>query len=173
MALTWGEILNELKQLSPKLDFELIGQRLTYEDFEKIFHHLFFMIDPAEAKRLFRGVIFPARNKEEQDRFIDTCVRYLNNKRLSSNRVSSSSLRMYGGEPFRRLVGTLIEAANNRKREQAKELEELEKYFPKIELPSIIAPSEDREKPSLASITKIFVEDSDSELVDYLKKYFK
>lgn len=100
------------------LDLSQIGatQRLRYEDFEPVFYHLFLLIDPTETKRKFRG-LHPARNQEERTRFIDTAVRFINDKQLHTQRVASSQLRMFGGAPFRSLLTSLIKTASERELE--------------------------------------------------------
>lgn len=114
----WHRISYAAKSLlSSKFDLDLsqIGttQRLRYEDFELVFYHLFILIDPTETKRKFRG-LHPARNQEEKTKFIDTAVRFINDKQLHTQRVASSQLRMFGGAPFRSLVTSLIRTASER-----------------------------------------------------------
>lgn len=118
---TWDGIAYALKSLLCDFDVDLskIGttQRLQYEDFETIFYHLFVLIDPSETKRRFR-LICAARNQEEKTKFIESSVRFINDKQLHPQRVSSSQLRMFGGEPFRRLTRSLIKAASERELER-------------------------------------------------------
>ena len=117
----WHRISFAAKSLlTSKFDLDLsqIGttQRLRYEDFEPVFYHLFLLIDPTETKRKFRA-LHPARNQEERTKFIDTAVRFINDKQLHTQRVASSQLRMFGGAPFRSLVTSLIRTASERELE--------------------------------------------------------
>lgn len=95
-----------------ELDQGKVGttQRLQYEEFELISYHLFLMIDPHETKRRFRSVC-AARNPEERSKFIELAVRFINDKQLMPQRVTTGQLRILGGEPFRRLLDSLIKVA--------------------------------------------------------------
>lgn len=109
----WELLSNAIKFLFAKYDFEFVDfgqvQRLDYETMEKIFYHLIMIIDPNECRRSLR-LMFPARNQDERTKFINTMVIFIN-KRLHPDKISSSRLRMCGGAPFRRLLGTLITKA--------------------------------------------------------------
>lgn len=111
---TWDVIGHSLKLVLSKYDLDLsnIGrtQRIDYKDFEQIFYHLFIIIDPADTKRKFWS-IYPSRNPEERTRFIETSLLMINDKQLSPYRASLAQLKMLGGDPFRRLLGALIEKA--------------------------------------------------------------
>jgi hypothetical protein len=124
---SWDGIAYALRLLlcDFSIDLSRVGttQRLQYEDFEIIFYHLFVLIDPNETKRRFR-LICAARNQEEKTKFIESSARFINDKQLHPQRVSTNQLRMFGGEPFRRLMRSLIKAASER---------ELERHEPSIE----------------------------------------
>lgn len=108
---SWEVIKVSLECLFYKhnIDLSKVGQtqRLEYEDFEKIFYHLMLITDPAECRRKF-WTLYPARYPEEKSKFIRETAQFINSKQLSSSLVSTSQLRMCGGEPFRRLLTSLI-----------------------------------------------------------------
>lgn len=110
----WDIIGHCLKSILSKYDLDLsdvgVAQRLEYVDFEKIFYHLFLIIDPVDCRRRFWS-IYPARNQEEKSKFFENTTQFINTKQLSSYRISASQLRMCGGEPFRRLLSHLIKKA--------------------------------------------------------------
>lgn len=107
----WDVIGDALKSLFSKYDVDLssVGQsqRLEYSDFETIFYHLFAIIDAAECRRKLWS-IYPARNPEERSKFINNAALIINSNQMVPNRISASQLRMFGGEPFRRLLTALI-----------------------------------------------------------------
>lgn len=117
-APNWDEIKLAARVLIlPKFELDLsqlgLAQRMKYEEFELLFHHLFLLIDSQETRRRFKGP-YPALDQEGRARFIESAVRFINDKQLHGQRVTSSQLRMYGGETFRRLIGSLIRIASER-----------------------------------------------------------
>lgn len=113
-APTWEFIGLSLKLVLSRYDLDLSNlgsaQRIDHKDFEQIFYHLFMTIDPADTKRKFWS-IYPSRNPEERTRFIETSLQMINGKQMSPYRASLAQLKMLGGGPFRRLLGSLIEKA--------------------------------------------------------------
>lgn len=109
----WETLNQALKFLFTKYEFDFneIGQtqRLEYGHMETILYHLSMIMDPIGCRRVFR-LLFPARNQDERAKFINEMVVFIN-KRLHPDKISSSRLRMCGGAPFRRLLGTLITKA--------------------------------------------------------------
>lgn len=107
----WDVIGDALKSLFSKYDVDLsaVGQsqRLEYSDFETIYYHLFTIIDAAECRRKLWST-YPARNPEERSKFINNAALVINSNQMIPNRISASQLRMFGGEPFRRIVTALI-----------------------------------------------------------------
>lgn len=113
-APTWDIIGPSLKLVLSKYDLDLsnigLAQRIDYKDFEQIFYHLFMIIEPAETKRKFWS-IYPSKNPEARARFVETSLQMINVKQMSPYRASLAQLKMLGGDPFRRLLGSLIEKA--------------------------------------------------------------
>lgn len=107
----WDIIKDALNSLFANHDISVdsLGQsrRLQYDDFEKVFYHLFTIIDPAECRRKFWSK-YPARNRDEQTEFINNVAVIINSSQLIPNRISASQLRTFGGEPFRRIIVALI-----------------------------------------------------------------
>lgn len=118
---SWDAIAYALRSVLCEVDIDLsrIGstQRLEYEDVERIYYHLFLLINPRETRRKFR-LVCAARNQEERNKFIESAVGFINDQQLHPQRVSSAQLRMFGGEPFRRLTASLIKAACEREMER-------------------------------------------------------
>lgn len=128
---TWEEINAAVRSLLSvrfnQLDLSHIGsnQRLKYEEFESLFYHLFLLIDSQETRRKFKCAPSGApRSQEDRAKFIELAVRFINDKRLNSQRVATTQLRMCGGEPFRRLIGSLVKIASER------EIDSLKKRLP-------------------------------------------
>lgn len=93
-----------------KINPPVNSQRLDYAVCETIFYQLILMIDPAECRRKFWG-IYPSRDADERTRFIENTAQFINGKQLVPYKVTASQLRMCGGEPFRRLLTSLINKA--------------------------------------------------------------
>lgn len=120
---TLFEHQNTITKQAEEIDFNQLGasSRIKYEDFERIFYQLLLIIDTQDTKRKFKGH-YPARNKEEQNVFIDMVAKAINDRQpqLHSRRVASSQLRMFGGVPFRSLLSSLVRRANEREIEKLK-----------------------------------------------------
>lgn len=123
MAPSWEDIRVALVALLSRFDLDLsqIGAtpRLSYEQLELIFYHLMLLVDSNYTKRRFRN-IYPAKSKEDQNRFLDTAVQMINDKQLSQKRITISNLRMSGGEPFRSLLESVIYGAMRREQESSR-----------------------------------------------------
>lgn len=114
---TWETIDYALKTIfsrHPNCNFKGVGQtqRLEYKEMENILYNLFLIIDPTCCRQLFR-VIFPARNQDDRNKFMDQASAFINKRHLCADKVSSSRLRMCGGEPFRRLLSSIIKRATD------------------------------------------------------------
>lgn len=122
-APSWDRIAAALKVLLSRFDIDLSdirkSHRINYEEFETIFYSLFQLIDPAETRKRFRSISGAARNPEERSKFIELCSRYINDEQMVSQRVTTSQLRILGGESFRRLVESLIKTACARELERS------------------------------------------------------
>lgn len=113
---TWSEIHNALLSI-PQLSLKgsNIGemtttQRLSSQDFEMIFYNIFLKLDPSTCRRNFRN-LYPSRDKQDQARFFEIAVNFINDKHILSQRIAKNQLMMLGGEPFRRILASLIKAA--------------------------------------------------------------
>lgn len=105
--------------VNQKLDLTAIGttRRLDFDTFEKVFYHLFVLLDPQETRRKFWDS-FPSRDVRERKNFVERAAQLINEKRWSPNRVTTSMLTMCGGAPFRRLLATLIRRTADKEIEQ-------------------------------------------------------
>lgn len=114
-ALSWLEISCCLKELLSDYNLEELDsigskQRLTFECFQTIIYHIFLIVDPNDCRRKFR-LIYPTGNNQEQTRFLEQAILFINSKKLVPSKVAVTQLRTCGGEPFRRILGQLISKA--------------------------------------------------------------
>lgn len=110
----WTILRVALKSVLAKFELDLnhVGttQRIDYTDFEKIFYHLLIIIDPNDCRRKLWS-LYPARDLDGRSRFIELTTQLINDRQIGATKISSGQLRVCGGEPFRRLLCSLIKKA--------------------------------------------------------------
>lgn len=111
---SWEIISIALKSLLSRYDLDLSGvglaQRMEYSDFETIFYHLFNIIDAKESRTRFKR-LYPTRNKQDEAKFIELSKDFINNMKIVDKKISSTQLRALGGEPFRKIMASVVQKA--------------------------------------------------------------
>ena len=120
---SWEEIRRALSLHKIELgETQTAGsRRLTYEEFERIFYQLFLKIDPISTRRTFR-LIYPAKNRDDQTRFVELAVAHINQKRILPTTLKATHLRVFGGENFRKTLSGLVKQAHDSEIDHIKKL---------------------------------------------------
>lgn len=168
---SWDEIRRALSVF--KIDLEPMqgagSQRLAYEDFERIFYHMFLLIDGPGTRRKFR-LIYPASDREKRDQFIESSITFINQRRLNPQPISRSHLRAFGGETFRKLLSTIIRQVKD------VEVKQIKKYLTSFQNESQLM---SQEISGLSSPDMHLVDKVERKLkvidenIEYTKRYFE